>query len=50
MTKKIKVQDYEKLFKKVNKSLDKKIKVLKEDTERLKESSKPNDTDNNKVV
>ena len=48
MTKKIKVQDYEKLFKKVNKSLDKKIKVLKENTERLKGSPKPNDTDKSK--
>ena len=50
MPKTIKIQDYEKFFKKVNRSLDKKIKVLKEDTERLKVSPKIDDTDNSKAV
>ena len=47
MTKKIKVEEYEKLFRKVNRSLDKKIKALKSDTERIKESSKLDDTNKN---
>lgn len=50
MAKKIKVEEYKKLFKKVNRSLDKKIKVLKGDTERLKDSSKLDDANNKKSV
>ena len=50
MPKTVKVQEYEKLFKKFNRLLDKKIKGLKDGAESLKVSSRVEDGNNSKFV